>query len=142
MAEQSPETSPTGNPAEPPALDRTPYEIMGGEEGVRRFVDRFYAVMDELPEAKACRAIHVMARPCCARVICMPLSVRKRLKAGSPVSFMPGLIRSKHASLIRLFCRKLAVLQGLCIISREESSVHMLAAIMAQNVSITNRKNI
>ena len=58
MAEQSPETSPTANPAEPPALDRTPYEIMGGEQGVRRFVDRFYAVMDELPEAKACRAIH------------------------------------------------------------------------------------
>ncbi len=58
MADQTPETSPAESPTEPPVLERSPYDIMGGEEGVRRFVDRFYAVMDELPEAKACRDIH------------------------------------------------------------------------------------
>ncbi|MDO9712091.1 group II truncated hemoglobin [Paracraurococcus lichenis] len=36
----------------------TPYDRIGGEEGVRRLVRRFYALMDELPEAAACRAIH------------------------------------------------------------------------------------
>ncbi|MCE1238257.1 MAG: group II truncated hemoglobin [Hyphomicrobiales bacterium] len=34
------------------------YERIGGEEGVRRFTRRFYAVMDSAPEAAACRAIH------------------------------------------------------------------------------------
>ena len=34
------------------------YELIGGEEGVRRFTRRFYAVMDSAPEAAACRAIH------------------------------------------------------------------------------------
>ena len=34
------------------------YERIGGAEGVRALVDRFYALMDELPEAAACRAIH------------------------------------------------------------------------------------
>ncbi len=36
----------------------TPYARIGGEEGVRRLVQRFYQLMDELPEAAACRAIH------------------------------------------------------------------------------------
>lgn len=36
----------------------TPYELVGGAEGVRRLVVRFYDLMDELPEAAACRAIH------------------------------------------------------------------------------------
>lgn len=36
----------------------TPYEAIGGEEGVRRLVARFYELMDALPEASACRAIH------------------------------------------------------------------------------------
>ena len=36
----------------------TPYLRIGGEDGVRRLVRRFYQLMDELPEAAACRAIH------------------------------------------------------------------------------------
>ena len=36
----------------------TAYELIGGEEGVRRLVHRFYELMDNLPEAAACRAIH------------------------------------------------------------------------------------
>ena len=31
---------------------------MGEEAGVRRFTRRFYALMDALPEATACRAVH------------------------------------------------------------------------------------
>lgn len=37
---------------------KTPYEAIGGEGGVRDLVARFYDLMDVLPEAKACRAIH------------------------------------------------------------------------------------
>lgn len=36
----------------------TPYDRIGGEDGVRRLTRRFYALMDRLPEAAACRAIH------------------------------------------------------------------------------------
>ncbi len=36
----------------------TPYERMGGEAGIRRLTHRFYALMDTLPEAAACRAVH------------------------------------------------------------------------------------
>ena len=36
----------------------TPYSLIGGEEGVRRLTARFYRLMDTLPEAAACRAIH------------------------------------------------------------------------------------
>lgn len=36
----------------------TLYAAIGGEEGVRRLVSRFYVLMDALPEAKACRDIH------------------------------------------------------------------------------------
>lgn len=36
----------------------TPYDRLGGEAGVRRLVARFYLLMDTLPEAAACRAIH------------------------------------------------------------------------------------
>ncbi len=36
----------------------TPYERMGGEAGVRAFTQRFYALMDTLPEAAPARAIH------------------------------------------------------------------------------------
>jgi hemoglobin len=38
--------------------EQTAYEAIGGEEGVRRLVVRFYELMDSLPEAKACRDIH------------------------------------------------------------------------------------
>ncbi len=36
----------------------TPYERIGGEAGVRALTHRFYELMDILPEAAACRAIH------------------------------------------------------------------------------------
>lgn len=36
----------------------TLYEAVGGEETIRRLVRRFYELMDTLPEAKACRAVH------------------------------------------------------------------------------------
>ena len=36
----------------------THYERIGGEPAVRRLVDRFYDLMDTLPEAKAIRAMH------------------------------------------------------------------------------------
>lgn len=36
----------------------TPYEQLGGAEGVRRLVQRFYALMDELPEAYRVRRLH------------------------------------------------------------------------------------
>lgn len=36
----------------------TPFELLGGEAGVRRLVDRFYDVMDGAPEAAAVRGLH------------------------------------------------------------------------------------
>jgi hemoglobin len=53
-------------PALPPAtavplpapLDNPHYRQLGGEEAVRRLVERFYQLMDELPEARAIRALH------------------------------------------------------------------------------------
>ena len=36
----------------------SPYEQLGGEAGVRRLVHRFYALMDELPEAYTVRQLH------------------------------------------------------------------------------------
>lgn len=37
---------------------RTPYQIVGGLEPVRRLVDRFYDIMDTAPEAAGIRAMH------------------------------------------------------------------------------------
>ena len=37
---------------------RTPYELMGGDTGIRRLVDRFYDLMDSAPEAATIRALH------------------------------------------------------------------------------------
>ncbi|HXH72870.1 MAG TPA: group II truncated hemoglobin [Mariprofundaceae bacterium] len=37
---------------------RTHYERIGGEEGVRRLVKRFYELMDSLPEAQGIRGMH------------------------------------------------------------------------------------
>ncbi|MCQ9155131.1 group II truncated hemoglobin [Acidomonas methanolica] len=34
------------------------YDALGGEQKLRRFTRRFYELMDSLPEARACRAIH------------------------------------------------------------------------------------
>ena len=36
----------------------TPYEQLGGEDGIRRLVDRFYDLMDTAPEAATVRALH------------------------------------------------------------------------------------
>lgn len=36
----------------------TPYELIGGEAGIRRLVDRFYDLMDTSPEAATIRALH------------------------------------------------------------------------------------
>ena len=44
--------------AEAPETTATIYDRIGGEAGVRRLTGRFYALMDDLPEAAACRAIH------------------------------------------------------------------------------------
>ncbi len=38
--------------------DLSPYARMGGEQAVRRLVDRFYDLMDSLPEARGIRALH------------------------------------------------------------------------------------
>ena len=36
----------------------SPYERLGGEPAVRQLVDRFYELMDTLPEAKTIRDLH------------------------------------------------------------------------------------
>ena len=35
-----------------------PYELIGGEAGLRKIVDRFYEIMDRNPEAATIRAMH------------------------------------------------------------------------------------
>ena len=37
---------------------KTPYELLGGEEVLRKLVQRFYVVMDTLPEAQPIRKMH------------------------------------------------------------------------------------
>jgi hemoglobin len=37
---------------------KTPYELMGGDAGIRRLVDRFYDLMDTAPEAATIRRLH------------------------------------------------------------------------------------
>lgn len=34
------------------------YRLIGGEDAIRRLVERFYALMNELPEARTIRALH------------------------------------------------------------------------------------
>lgn len=41
--------------------DSTPYEQLGGQDAVRALVDRFYDLMDELPEAHEIRKLHPQA---------------------------------------------------------------------------------
>jgi len=41
-----------------PSPARTPYELIGGGEALRRVVERFYALMDEVPEYHAVRKLH------------------------------------------------------------------------------------
>ena len=38
--------------------DQTAYQLLGGEEGVRRLVDHFYQIMDTDPAAAPTRAMH------------------------------------------------------------------------------------
>jgi hemoglobin len=38
--------------------EATPYELMGGERGIRQLVDRFYDLMEHAPEAATIRALH------------------------------------------------------------------------------------
>ncbi len=38
--------------------EESPYDVLGGEPMVRVLVARFYALMDTLPGAIACRAVH------------------------------------------------------------------------------------
>ncbi|MBI3776361.1 MAG: group II truncated hemoglobin [Gammaproteobacteria bacterium] len=39
-------------------IPKTPYELLGGAQGVRTLVERFYQLMDTLPEAARIRALH------------------------------------------------------------------------------------
>lgn len=39
-------------------MNQTIYEQIGGEQTVRRLIDRFYDLMDTLPEAAGIRALH------------------------------------------------------------------------------------
>jgi len=39
-------------------VELTPFEIIDGEEAVRKMVDRFYDIMDSAPEAAGLRAMH------------------------------------------------------------------------------------
>jgi hemoglobin len=41
-----------------PSPSRSPFELIGGQDAVRRLVDRFYDLMDTLPEAAGIRAMH------------------------------------------------------------------------------------
>jgi hemoglobin len=40
------------------AAELSPYQRLGGEAALRRLVDRFYELMDTLPEATQIRAMH------------------------------------------------------------------------------------
>jgi truncated hemoglobin YjbI len=37
---------------------QTPFQLLGGEEGIRTLADAFYEAMDELTEAKDIRGMH------------------------------------------------------------------------------------
>lgn len=52
-----PNSEPTYNPAAAPAPS-TPYDRLGGAPGVQKLVDRFYHLMDDLPEAYSARCTH------------------------------------------------------------------------------------
>lgn len=40
------------------AEEKTPYELLGGDEGVKQLTVDFYGLMDTLPEAAPIRAMH------------------------------------------------------------------------------------
>ncbi|HEX7673182.1 MAG TPA: group II truncated hemoglobin [Bdellovibrio sp.] len=37
---------------------KTPYEVLGGEEALRALVQKFYEIMDTMPEAQGIRKVH------------------------------------------------------------------------------------
>lgn len=39
----------------------TPFELLGGDAGIRRLVERFYDLMDSSPEAADVRALHAQS---------------------------------------------------------------------------------
>ncbi len=41
-----------------PSPERTPFELIGGDAALRRVVERFYALMDEVPEYHGVRRLH------------------------------------------------------------------------------------
>lgn len=55
-------------------FEPTNYELIGGEDGVQRLVDRFYDLMDELPEAAEIRAMHAKSLRSSRRKLMMFLS--------------------------------------------------------------------
>lgn len=48
----------TSNSKAHPTPEQTPYQIMGGEDAVRRLANRFYDIMATAPEAAELYAIH------------------------------------------------------------------------------------
>ena len=44
--------------AQKAAPQATPYELIGGADGVRKLVDRFYDLMETLPDARVIRRMH------------------------------------------------------------------------------------
>lgn len=42
----------------PAPAEKTPYSLLGGDAGVRDLVDRFYDLMDEVPEYHGVRKLH------------------------------------------------------------------------------------
>jgi hemoglobin len=55
MTEQ---TATAQTPEQPQVPERTPFERLGGEPGVRTLVDRFYDLMDLEPQFAVLRAVH------------------------------------------------------------------------------------
>lgn len=50
--------SASGRDAAAPQVRRTPFELLGGEQGVRELVDRFYDLMELEPQFAGIRALH------------------------------------------------------------------------------------
>ncbi|MFA6902418.1 MAG: group II truncated hemoglobin [Gallionellaceae bacterium] len=42
----------------PPVITNPHYQMLGGEQGIQKLVERFYALMDELPQARKIRELH------------------------------------------------------------------------------------
>lgn len=93
------------------------FRAAGGEDGLRRLVDRFYDLMETLPEARGVRALHPAdletARDKLARFLCGWLSGPRRFQE----KYGPISIPAAHAHLAIgiaerdawLLCMRLAV---------------------------------